>query len=406
VIAVRGDPTIHVGTPHLLAALLAGALATTILAGGRALAVYLERKTLPEIAPKTFPLKTRGLVFQRAAAGAPGILPLYGSSELVKRAENKAGDFFRGAPTGFEVSPVGAGGITSIIILQKLAALGPNLEGRKIAISLSPSWFLRTTVNPELYDGNFSSRAASEIMFNGSLGLELKHDIASRMLQFPDSFTKNPLLDLAIKCFDSPRSLDRALFWCLWPLGKMQNLVFDLQDHFAALTHILQMAKPKVLRHRRTLKPKSVVIHAGSVAIDAPQENRKHNPPALDDDMRRGGDAAFLARMDAAMEWRDFELLLRTLTEIHARPLLFCIPMDGISYDEAGISRSARQKFYATLQALADRYNFPLIEFQEHDEDPTFLVAHKYHLSGTGWMAYNRALDDFFHDRALKSVTK
>jgi D-alanine transfer protein len=39
----------------------------------------------------------------------------------------------------------------------------------------------------------------------------------------------------------------------------------------------------------------------------------------------------------------------------------------------------------------------PLIEFENHDSDPTFIIAHREHPSPKGWMYYNRALDDFFH---------
>jgi D-alanine transfer protein len=76
--------------------------------------------------------------------------------------------------------------------------------------------------------------------------------------------------------------------------------------------------------------------------------------------------------MDEASEWGDFELLLRTLTEIHAQPLLMSVPIDGPFYDVAGVSRSARQAYYDQMQALARRYHFVLVNFQEHDEDRCF----------------------------------
>jgi hypothetical protein len=51
--------------------------------------------------------------------------------------------------------------------------------------------------------------------------------------------------------------------------------------------------------------------------------------------------------------------------------------------------------------------NIALFDFNEHDEDPTFLQravrqgepAQGVHLATKGWMFYNRALDDFFHGR-------
>ncbi len=72
------------------------------------------------------------------------------------------------------------------------------------------------------------------------------------------------------------------------------------------------------------------------------------------------------------------------------------MPMGAI-YNAGGVSRSARQVYYDRMRELAQRYHFPLMQFEEHDADPTFLLARREHPSSKGWMYYNRALDDFFH---------
>jgi hypothetical protein len=87
--------------PHLSSALIACALPILILCGGRLLAVYLEQKTIHVTAPKDFFIKNQGLAFERAAARAPDILLLYGSSELIDPVPNRASDFFSNEPTGF-----------------------------------------------------------------------------------------------------------------------------------------------------------------------------------------------------------------------------------------------------------------------------------------------------------------
>jgi D-alanine transfer protein len=387
------------GTPHLFAALLACAVACAMLCGGRALALQVEQRHLRDIAPERFPVKDQGLVFQRAAARAPNIFPLYGSSELVKGADNKAADVFRTAPTGFMTSPVGAGGTTSIIILQKLAALGSALKGKKIAISLSPSWFLRLTVSPHFYAGNFSPMAASAMIFNHNLSADLKRDIAARMLEFPDSLAQAPVLELALTCLASRNPIYRACSWGLWPLGKLQNIVFDLQDHFEAVMRIWGASKEKPRHHALPVNPDN--LSATAAALPKPVKERISQAPALDDEVREGGTAAFLDHMSRASEWKDFELLLRTLTELRAHPVLLCIPLDGPSYAEVGISRSARHQFYTTLESYCDRYHFPLIDFEGQEENPEFLELHHYHLTQTGWTFYNRALDAFYHDQPL-----
>ena len=121
---MTGSATGRPRIPHLVAALIACAIVIAILCGARLLAIQLERKTVHSNAPKDFFIKNQGLAFERAAARTPDILLLYGSSELIDPIPNRASDFFSSAPTGFQVCPVGKAGTTSLIILQKLAALG------------------------------------------------------------------------------------------------------------------------------------------------------------------------------------------------------------------------------------------------------------------------------------------
>src|SRR6478609_5077462 len=206
------------GTPHLFSALVACTVVMAILCGGTLVAIQLERKTVHWIAPRDFFIKNQGLAFERAAARRPDILLLYGSSELIDPIPNRPSDFFSNAPTGFQVCPVGKAGTTSLIILQKLAALGPELRGRKVVVSLSASSFFTPAVRPEFYAGNFSLPAASGILFSNAIDFDLKAAIAKRMLQFPDTLAEDGLVELAAKCLASGRPVDRMVLMAIWPL--------------------------------------------------------------------------------------------------------------------------------------------------------------------------------------------
>jgi D-alanine transfer protein len=375
--------------PHLFSALIACTFTAAILTTGKLLAMHLERRTIHSTAPRDFFIKNQGLAFERTAARAPDILLLYGSSELIDPIPNRASDFFRKEPTGFEVCPVGKAGTTSLIILQKLGALGSVLHGRKIAISLSPSSFLTSAVKPDFYAGNFSLAAASGTLFGNSLDLNLKAEIAKRMLQFPDTLGKDGLLRLAASCLASGRPLDRVFLMVMWPLGKLQNIILDLQDHFEALLYILSRGKP-VPNWLRPPSSHRVHLHKASAG-----DGRDRLMTESLEGIYPAKDVAFRTRVATASEWTDLDLLFRTLTELRARPLILSMPIDA--YVARGVSRSAHEVYYDKMRELARRYHFPLVEFEDHDDDPTFLIARREHPTPKGWMYYNRALDTFFH---------
>jgi D-alanine transfer protein len=389
--------------PHLFAGLIALGVAGTILFAAGMAVIHLERSTIPSTAPDLFLLKNQGLAFQRAAAHAPNVLPIYGSSELLVPAAPERGNiFFRTAPTGFQLSPVGGGGTTPLIMSQKVAALSSDLRGKELAISLSPGWFFAAKPGWRGYTGNFSLMAASEMAFGTALDFELKRDIASRMLECPSTLEKSPLLEFALRRLASGRLVDRAIFCVLWPLGKAQTALLELQDHRAALNHIRREIKPAPQRHPEVLDwPKLIAKAEATKTTDWAKVSKASG---LNVQITPGSrDVAFRNGVKASASWADLELLLRTLERVHARPLILSMPIAGDFYDHAGVSPSAREEYYTKLRALVQRYHFAVVEFEEHDEDPAFLIRHQSHLTAKGWVYYDRALDDFFHGRTPRS---
>ena len=389
---------------HLFAGLIASVLVAAVLFGGEMAAVHLEHTSIVATAPELFPLKKQGLAFQRAAAQAPNVLPLYGSSELTAvLVPERAHVFFRTAPTGFQVSPVGAGGANTLSMLQRVAALGSDLRGKKVAISLSPGWFLNPTAGWwEGYKGNFSQMAASEMVFGTALDFELKRDIASRMLKCPTTLENSPLLEFALKRLASGGWLDRFVFWILWPMGRAQTAILELQDHFAAFHYIRHKIKPAPQCHSEVIDWSKLIANVGETKT--PDRDKLLKASSVDEEPGLGRrDEGFQKGMNQSAGWIDLELLLRTLTRLHARPLLLSMPIAGDLYNRNGVSRSAREEYYVKLRDLVRRYHFRLVEFKGHDEDPAFLYLQKSHLTAKGWIYYDRALDDFFHERAPRS---
>ena len=170
------------------------------------------------------PVKNQGTALQQAALDTGSLLPVYGSSELnllqpYTRPYHPT-ILFHDRPTGFMIFPVGKAESTCLTILQKLAGLGPALRGRKVAISLSPCWFFtRLTVRPDAYAGNFSELHAGDLVFDTRLSLRLRQDTARRMLQFPATVAKRPLLRLALENLANGSPLSIACYEALLPLG-------------------------------------------------------------------------------------------------------------------------------------------------------------------------------------------
>src|SRR4051812_22036842 len=176
---------------HLRAFSIALALAAFCIGMAESRARKMERRYLPALVAENSMVKDLGIVWQKEAFRQRDVLPLYGSSELIKKAPNKASRLFAQYPSGFAVSPVGRASCTSLILLEKLAASAGSARGHKVVISVSPSWFIARGANRDGFGGNFSTMQASELVFSVPLSLQLKHSIAGRMLRYPEVFDKS-----------------------------------------------------------------------------------------------------------------------------------------------------------------------------------------------------------------------
>ena len=380
--------------PHLAASFVALSIAAVILGAGVITGRFLERRYIHVLAPILFPQKNQGIALQKLAFHHHDLLPIYGSSEFVKRSGNKAADLFRSYPTGFSVFVIGKAGASSLITLQKLAAVGSDLDGKKLAISVSPSWFFHD-IPISYYNGNFSLLQAGELIYSGQLSFGLKCDIARRMLHYPETLKKSVLLAFALEQIAANSPVSRALYYLTVPLGMMENGILRVQDYFETLFFIAKEWRALQVGARPS---SSEVDWDKLIARTAPQtgENKDADPEPIGVEM---GSAAFARGVADAREWTDFELLLRGLNELGARPLLLSIPIDGRYFDRFGVGRESRDLYYKRIRALAHQYHISLVDFEEHDEDEDFLVGHHDHLSEKGWLYFDKALDDFFHDR-------
>ncbi len=366
------------GRPHLAAALLATTISAIALVCGVIYARELESRYVRDLGKVKLPMEYRSAALNAAALRRPDILLLYGSSELTIPDPYRASDVFRKYSTGFQVFPVGRAGTTSLIILQDLAAIGSTVHDKRVVVSVSPAWFYLRSSRRDYYAGNFSPLEAYALAFSGDLSRSLRRQAARRML-FDGRTLRDPILELSLRVLASPTRSSRALYRLVWPLGKLEELVLRLQDHWRMV---------RLIRAHSDL----AISSEREVPFERPTGVSRSSP-----DDRPYADE-MVSNLRNSTEWTDLDLLLEGLKQLGARPLLLSMPIAGSFYDRQGISRQERHDlYYQRLRELAERRGVPLIDFENEDEDAAFLSGVGSHLSPEGWLYYDDALDRFYH---------
>ena len=385
----------------LKAALFAVCILTAAMLGLPLIAQAVARKGFDVMLIHPSPHREMGVVLQREAFRNPHVLPMYGSSEMsFSDFPNRPDIAFAEAPSGFQVSPIGKGGSTSLIIAQKLAAVGPVMAGKKVVIMVSPSWFRRRGVIPEQYTGNFSELQASLVATSNSLSYDLRHRFALRMLAQRQTLEKRKALSKTLWRLREPEAKGELQKW-VKSIGlrahSVRLLVEDYALTFADWTDELLEASPTPT-YLGDAKPGSLPCEKGESAVERIGVPAK---PSFAKSWPQ--DDYFAALMANAAEWVDFEILLDTMKELKAKPLVIAMPMEGEEMERLGIGFEARKTlYYERMQGLCAARGAAFDWLPEQEHNPDFLYKHKSHLSNTGWASVNALLDRFYHDLPLR----
>jgi D-alanine transfer protein len=379
---------------HLQAFGIAAGFATICALAAVLLCAKAEDRYIHQFAAEFGDLKLQGVALQKTAFMQKDLLVLYGSSELVSSVQGKASEFFAHYPTGFRPFPVGKPGATSRAIMQKIASLEHYIVGRKVAFTISPSYFFSEKVNADYYEGNFSGLQAMELAFSTHLSPELRRDAARRMIEYPETVEGNWTLEFGLRRLAGDTALDRALYAAVWPLGKLANAVGRAQDHIEAGLHIAENFEEHNPKPRRiTGLNWKEILRKTSVKV---KTTRPPIAPRLTKRPKGSRDADFLKILKEADEWDDFELLLRTLKEMRTDALLISMPLHGPDLETTGVSAEARKAYGTEINRLAGKYGVQLVYFSQYENDPTFFADAADHPGERGWMLFNKVLDDFY----------
>jgi D-alanine transfer protein len=372
----------------------------------------MQERRLHTAAPEFCDAKLHGVALIREALSRPDTLVFFGSSELIPDVPMKGVDFFSDSPTGFTMFPVGKAGTTALSVLQKLGGAAEELEGKKLVLSLSPSFFQSEEVDAKYFEGNSSKLQIKEFLWSDRFSAELKRDVSEEILKYPKVTEGDWTLDFTLRRWAGGSPIDRFLLAIIQPYATLDRMVGRLQDHIEAGLALKGMVANDGTANDAVgqFRPKrGKVLRWDDLFLSAEQQSKalaaksRKRPIKV---VRAKGtwDKQFAVKMRKAQEWKDFELVLRLLKEAGAKPLVMSMPLHADVLEAQGVSETGRLAYGERLQEMVRRYGVPLVYFKDHESDPVFFVDQNDHIGSKGWWYYNRVLDDFYHDKLGKSA--
>lgn len=378
------------------------AVVATLLSVGYVWAKNTQDRLLHSAAPEFCHAKLHGVALIREAFTRPDTLVMFGSSELIPDVPMKGVDFFSDLPTGFSVFPVGKAGTTALSVLQKLGGAGEVLTGKKVVLSLSPSFFQTETVDAKYFEGNSSKLQTKELLWSDEFSQGLKSAAAKQILAYPRAYEGDWVLGFTLRRVASGGWVDRVMLSLIEPYAYVDRAIGRMQDHVEATAALLEVPQ-ETTKSKKIAKGKRI-LNWDELFLSAEQSskalaNRTKRKPLKASRRIGEGDSLFVGRMKKAQEWRDFELVLRLIKEAGAYPLVISMPVHADVLEAQGVSKKGWMEYGRELKALTAKYEAPLIYLEDHERDAIFFVDHADHIGSKGWWYYNKAMDDFFHNR-------
>jgi D-alanine transfer protein len=369
----------------------------------------MEDKYVHALAPLFLPQTSIGSVIQQAAFRQRDLLPIYGSSEMLDEVTPyRAFTFFAAYPTGFNVIDIAKSGDTSLDIAQDLAAIGPEMHGKKVVISFTPSMFNSAEVGDKAYVANFSRMHANVIAFSPYLSTAVKHLAARRLLDYPETLSSDPILSFGLTNLAGGTLYNRIMYDFSCPLGQLDILIFRMQDHYAVWSFL--QSHPKI--HPNPKRQASAIDWNTVIAKARNQQkvNANNNPYGVENSLwinkfhrtfkvnkPNSSDQHYIANLDSSKEWGDLAILLEILKELGAQPVIMSRPINGALYTASGISKTGQQAYYTKLENLVGTYGMPLVDFHQYTTDRFFNIDQASHTSREGWAIVDKRLDAFYH---------
>ena len=407
---VVAQPTERVFPVHLAAGSIAATVFCVALFMMSLWSDWLVARHIYPLASSRHRQKDVGLAVQREAFRHDDLLPFYGTSEVDRVALYHARDLFADAPTGFSTLTVGRPGGLVFSAVQSLGALGRDIHGKKVVVSLSPTMF-QLEDGPRLaerYAGNLYPLQALALLLNRDLSVPLRQEVARRLLARRPMIAAHKTIE-ALAVVTAARGAFASLAYsAVVPLARLQLALLEAQDKLWELGYVLTTRLPSI-----DGRPRLRQLDWPALAEDATRQYRpsaQHNEFGLDDLWWEGfrvldiaqrnasSDARFLRTLDAADAWIDLEQLLQILKELDARALILSMPFHGPFMDYTGVSAAARSRYYERVREMAARHGVREVVLDDHDSDPYFFRDLGSHPSPKGWVIYDQILDAFYHD--------
>ena len=352
--------------------------------------------------------KITGTYLVKTAAELDDTLTVFGSSELKTfEISTHPANFFAGRRCGFQVNLVGRGSCQSLVHAMAVGASGESLKGKKIVLITAPQSYVEGGIAPDLFLANFSEQQMLTLLGDDEIPEATRQYLSARVqsliaqynAQNGTNLQTHTAAGLLSKAWAEESGARQAL---LAPYAAISKWLLDTKDMAISARLIragaFQDAPAKQAEIDWAQEEADALAQAKAQATNNDfymldsyyQTYVGHRLSQME-----GRDAGVC--YDVSPEYDDLRCLLDICKAKDIQALFVHVPVNGKWSDYTGLTQEKRQTYYDNVRQIVSQYdNVTLLDLTAEEYTPYFLCD-TMHLGWKGWLAVDRAMDEFWN---------
>lgn len=365
----------------------------------RVLEQWVSDKQVETAKTEMNPLVFQGSYMQSRMLSEENIMPVFGSSELVRYDPFHPYNYTKAADTPYSTYLVGRGGTQSITHFLNIAEQDKNLAGKKVIFLISPQWFTSEGMDEHHFSPNYSMLQAYDLAFNESLDQSIKIRGMKRLLDF-DAVKRDPVLRTMYEYQISKKQKHKVMGVVATEIGSLTRQLQHKKDLYYSLfigkDEADLKANPSLVTGKTFEEQVAASEKYGAArvkneyGIDEKYYKKKIKPKLKKLKNSRSGESYL-----TSPEYADLQLVMDAFESAGAEALFVSMPLNAKWYDYAGFGKEKRDAYYQKMDDFLVESGQSYVDFSAHENDPYFLTD-TLHMGWKGWVYLDRSMDEFW----------
>ena len=338
-------------------------------------------------------------LYKQAIAGEPnGVTNLYlmGSSELGVPVDQNAAAWLPKNSSNFDLYQSGRGNQQSLYHAIELAAVGPSITTKKVALIVSPQWFVSGGVKASQFQSVFSHAAWEAMLANPRLSAGTRQRLIARVGSLMPQ-----LCTFGASCATTTASEVQEVVDA--PYTVFTSRVNALRDTYKGVDYRKAVTYTGAWQPGRQSMTTVDWVAEDAKATATGKAKVGKNPYNMDDvyyakriapqlDKLKGQQAG--VTYTSSVEYDDLQLFLDVAHDLGIDVMLISLPVNGTWSDFTGLPKVERYGFASNIRRIASANAARLTDLTVNAYEPYYFLD-TLHLGWRGWLDVTRACWEF-----------